>query len=96
MAPRTKYTQDLICHNYLYRRLCDDSKKKTFFNRLNFEKSLPLKKRLFPNEFRITKPRFKPMPYEKPVTRSQRRRSTTPNSANKENQTISSDNEKVN
>lgn len=96
MAPRNKDTKDMICRNYLYRRLCDATKKKTFFNRETFEKSLPLKKRLFPIEFRITKPRFKPTPYEKPVTRSQKRRSTTPNSANKENQTVSTDNEKVN
>lgn len=60
-------------------------KKKTFLYRINFEKSLPPKKRMFPTDLVFDKPRFMPTPYEKPVTRSQGRRG---NSSNKENQAI--------
>lgn len=85
MAPRMKRSRNDIGRGFQYRRADDESKKKTFLHRINFEKCLPFKKRMFPMEVRRQKPHFKPTPYEKPVTRSQGRRSVTPNLANKEN-----------
>lgn len=63
---------------------------------MNYEKLLPFKKRLFSIEFKITKQRFKPMPYEKPVTRSQQRRCSTLISINKENNVDITDDPVVN
>lgn len=75
----------------------DDHKKKIFVSRINFEKCLPFKKRLFQIELQQEKSRFRPTPYEKPVTRSQGRRSVGmhSNSANKENKEISTNDGKV-
>lgn len=96
MAPKIKPQLDSFGSDYLYKRMNGDTNKKRLFcNRINYEKTLPLKKRLIPIEFRITKPRFKPMPYEKPITRSQQKQSSPSNTVNKENQTHSSDNQKV-
>lgn len=97
MAPKIKRSKNAGFRDFPYRRPTgEECKKKIFLNRINFEKCLPLKKRLFPIEFGKLKPRFKPTPYEKPITRSQGRRSIGSNSSNKENQTISPENEKVN
>lgn len=96
MAPKVKNTkQGSQTLNIHYRRADNINKSKTFLTRVNYEKLLPFKKRLFSIEFKITKQRFQPMPYEKPVTRSQQRRCSTLNSSNKENQNILSDNPKV-
>lgn len=102
MAPKVKRSKNTPEDREMpYQRLAGQvCKKKTFLNRINFEKCLPLKKRLFPIEFacfQLEKPRFKPTPYEKPVTRSQGRRSVVENSSNKENQAVQSTaNAKVN
>lgn len=95
MAPRMKRSKSDNGRAFLYRRTDDESKKKTFLNRINFEKCLPFKKRMFPIEVQNKKTHFKPTPYEKPVTRSQGRRSVTPKLNNKENHVDSSNVEKV-
>lgn len=95
MAAKMKRTRNKFVRDIIYKRALDTTKKKTFLNRINYEKSLPLKKRLFPIEFRNSKPRFKLTPYEKPVTRSQGRRTIGSNCANKENLSSSSDNPTV-
>lgn len=93
MAAKTKRAQNKLVRDFIYKRSLETTKKKTFVNRINYEKLLPLKKRLFPMEFCKSKPRFKPTPYEKPVTRSQGQRSIGSNYANKENQSTSPSNQ---
>lgn len=93
MAAKTKRAQNKLVRDFIYKRSLETTKKKTFVNRINYEKLLPLKKRLFPIEFCKSKPRFKPTPYEKPVTRSQGQRSIGSNYANKENQSTSPSNQ---
>lgn len=95
MAPRVKRSRGDSGRDFLYRRVDDDSKKKTFLHRINFEKCLPFKKRMFPMVVQRKKPHFKPTPYEKPVTRSQGRCSATPTLANKENHEDTPNVEKV-
>lgn len=95
MAAKLIRAQNKCVRDTIYQRELNANKKKTFINRINHEKSLPLKKRLFPTEIRSSKPRFRPTPYEKPVTRSQGRRSIGSNCANKENQSTSPDSIKV-
>lgn len=95
MAPKVKNTkQDTHAHNQHYRRATNIHKSKTFLTRINYEKLLPFKKRLFSIEFKMTKQRFQPMPYEKPVTRSQQRQCSTLD-PNKENHNILTENSKV-
>lgn len=98
MAPKVKNTKQITqTHNHHYRRTDKINKSKTFLTRINYEKLLPFKKRLFSIEFKVSKQRcFQPVPYEKPVTRSQQRRSSTLNFTDKENRNVLSDDAKVN
>lgn len=101
MAPRIKRSANVS--EALDRLTNQLLKKRTFINRIKYEKCLPLKKRMFPVEFLkvVARPVFKPTPYEKPITRSRGRRSIESNKAsdddksNKENKVILTDNEKV-
>lgn len=75
----------------ILRRVNDDGiKKKKFMHRMLEEKKLPYKKRWIPTVFLNLPQTFRPN-YERPMTRSQRRRS----SANKENSSKSKGNEMV-
>lgn len=85
-----------------YHRLIDHTKPKTFISRIKHEKSLPMKKRMFPADIMniVEKSTFKLTPYEKPVTRSRGRRqvpssTNIPNNANKENKAIATGNKRV-
>lgn len=96
MAPKVKNKkQNAHSHDCHYQRSNNINKPKTFLTRMNYEKSLPFKKRLFLIEFNIKKQHFKPMPYEKPVTRSQQRRSSKLNANDKENHDDSFNDSKV-
>lgn len=75
----------------ILRRVNDDGiKRKKFMHRMLEEKQLPYKKRWIPTVFLNLPQTFRPK-YERPMTRSQRRRS----SANKENCSKSKRNEMV-
>lgn len=86
MAPRVKVApknEAKPSFDQHYRRADNVNKSKTFVTRKNYEKLLPFKKRLFAVHVHVKIPKI-PKVYERPVTRSERKRMQAADS-NKEN-----------
>lgn len=81
MAPQNKGVRE-----YLRRFTNMNNLKRAFYNRITYEKSLPLKKRMTPSEFIefFNKKKHCEPNYEKPLTRSEKNKTIAVD--NKENE----------